>query len=312
LVGCGVCLIILAASYAVPLIDWARFSLKSSLYSHLVLMPFVSGYLVWLKRDELRAALDTLCCLRRTRGFAVCPTGVSCWAWLPIALGLGCVAWSISNRSVLAAWHRQDRSALMIVSLVLLATGAFMCFFGMRAARVAAFPLSLALLSAPFPRAVEDAIEVFFQHTSAVAADLMLTLSGMPMVRDGVDFQLPGFHITVGQECSGIHSTLVLFIVSLVGGHLYLRSPWRRVVFTLAVVPLAIVRNGFRIFTISQLCVRVSPDMINSYIHRKGGPIFFALFLIPLFALLIWMKAGDRRATRRAEGAPGCPDTSSV
>ena len=99
----------------------------------------------------------------------------------------------------------------------------------------------------------------------------------------------------VAEECSGIHSSLVLFITSLLAGRLLLRTPWRRAVLTLAIIPLAIARNGFRVFTIAELCVHVSPDMINAWIHRRGGPVFFALSLVPFFALLLLLRKSELR-----------------
>jgi hypothetical protein len=41
------------------------------------------------------------------------------------------------------------------------------------------------------------------------------------------------------------------------------------------------------------LCVYYSPDMIDSVIHHRGGPIFFVLSLGPLFALLWWLRRGE-------------------
>jgi len=90
----------------------------------------------------------------------------------------------------------------------------------------------------------------------------------------------------------------VLFITSLVAGGLFLRSPWRRAVLTLAVLPLALLRNGFRVFTIGQLCVRIGPQMIHSPIHKQGGPLFFALSLIPFFLLLLWLRKSENSSTR--------------
>jgi exosortase/archaeosortase family protein len=64
------------------------------------------------------------------------------------------------------------------------------------------------------------------------------------------------------------------------------------------VIPLAILRNGFRVFTIGELCIHVGPHMINSPIHRKGGPLFFALSLIPLFLLLVVLQKSERAGGR--------------
>jgi exosortase/archaeosortase family protein len=110
-------------------------------------------------------------------------------------------------------------------------------------------------------------------------------------------FHLPGIVIIVAEECSGIRSTLVLFITSMLAGYLFLHTTWKRLALTLFVIPLAILRNGFRIFTIAMLCVHVNPNMLHSPIHQRGGPIFFALSLIPFFALLFWLKKKERSRT---------------
>jgi exosortase/archaeosortase family protein len=118
----------------------------------------------------------------------------------------------------------------------------------------------------------------------------------MPFLRQQTSFQLPGMPLEVAPECSGIRSTLVLFITSLLAGHLFLRSPWRRAALVLAVIPLALLRNGFRIFSIGQLCVNLGPHMINSPIHKRGGPLFFLLSLVPFFLMLLWLRKSEQKA----------------
>jgi exosortase C (VPDSG-CTERM-specific) len=196
-----------------------------------------------------------------------------------------------------------DYLAVMGWSFVLLFVAGVLLFCGKATAKYFAFPLAFLVFAAPFPKAMMDAILAWLQHGSAEVAYAMLSLSGMPTLKQGTFFQLPGFDMQVAPECSGIHSTLVLFITSLVAGQLMLKTQWRRAVLVLAVIPLALLRNGLRIFTIGQLCVQVSPDMIHSYIHRKGGPIFFALSLIPFLILLIWLRKSELRSLRgRGEG----------
>src|SRR5262249_18557869 len=124
----------------------------------------------------------------------------------------------------------------------------------------------------------------------------MFSLSGMSFLRNGLDFQLPTIHLEVAPECSGIHSTLVLFISSLVAGQLFLRSALDRTLLALAVIPLGILRNALRIWTIGGLWVNISRVMIDSPIHRRGGPLFFALSLIPFVLLLLWLRRRSQRA----------------
>ena len=67
------------------------------------------------------------------------------------------------------------------------------------------------------------------------------------------------------------------------------------------VIPLAILRNGFRIFVIGLLCVHLGPQMIHSLIHRRGGPLFFVLSLIPFLFLLWLLRRGDTGESAESE-----------
>jgi exosortase/archaeosortase family protein len=134
---------------------------------------------------------------------------------------------------------------------------------------------------------------------------MYFAIAGTPLVRQGTIFELPGIVLEVAQECSGIRSSWVLFITSVLAANLFLESPWRRFVLVAFVVPLGILRNGFRVFVIGMLCVHIGPHMVDSVIHRQGGPFFFALSLVPLFFLLWWLRRGERRGASPGAEALG-------
>jgi exosortase/archaeosortase family protein len=94
----------------------------------------------------------------------------------------------------------------------------------------------------------------------------------------------------------------VLFMTSILAANLFLKTPWRRFALVAFVIPLGILRNGFRILVIGLLCVNVGPQMIHSIIHRRGGPVFFVLSLVPLLLMLWWLRRGDVR-TRQPNAA---------
>jgi exosortase C (VPDSG-CTERM-specific) len=195
----------------------------------------------------------------------------------------------------------EDSLALTTFSLVLFFWGICGYFLGRETVRALAFPLVFLVFMVPFPICLRTSLETALQYGSADAAHAFFTISGMPFLRDNVAFHLPGFSLQVAPECSGIRSTLALFITSLLAGHLYLRSPWKRAVLTVSVILIALLRNGFRVFVIGQLCVHIGPEMIDSPIHRHGGPVFFALSLIPFGVLLLWLVHLERRAVRPGE-----------
>jgi exosortase len=140
-----------------------------------------------------------------------------------------------------------------------------------------------------------DALETASKYASAEVANVLFHFSGTPFLREGLMFQLPSITIEVAQACSGIRSSWVLFMTSILAANLFLKTPWRRFALVVFVIPLAILRNGFRILVIGLLCVNIGPQMINSVIHRRGGPLFFIVSLIPFFVLLWWLQKGDSR-----------------
>ena len=234
--------------------------------------------MVWLKRKEIPPGTSSF----------------SLYAAIPLLLGTGVAATLVMNGKGLGA----DYLSITTLSFVLFLIAGAAWILGPVRTRALVFPLALLIFMVPFPAFLMHVLEALSQHASAYAASLMLTISQTPVLHDGLFFKLPGITIEVAQECSGIRSTIVLFITSLVGSYLFFRSNTHRALLTLAVIPIAILRNGFRIFTISMLCVHISPDMIHSWIHKGGGPVFFALSLIPFFALLLFLYRRERKSRK--------------
>lgn len=146
------------------------------------------------------------------------------------------------------------------------------------------------------PVLVQDWANTFFQYTSAEVSYNLIRSADISIYRSHpLTFELPTIELHVAPSCSGIRSSLVLLITSIVAGKLFLTTRWKRWLIVVFVIPLAIVRNGIRIFTISYLCVHTGPHMIDHWIHHKGGPFFFALSLIPFFAFLWWLWKREAR-----------------
>lgn len=277
LAGFLIAIIVLAACFCFPLYKLLRLALNDDLYSAIPMVPFLSLYLVRLKRKNLPNSYE--------------PSVKSAAAFF--AAGLVCTAanWIAPHSSLEPI---ENYLALNILALLLFFVGICFLFLGKPFVRAVTFPLALLVFTIPFPDFLRQELESFLQHGSAVFAAVFFHLSGTPIFRDGLNFHLPGCTLQVAPECSGIHSTLVLTITSLIGSWLFLRSPWKRTVLVLIVIPLALIRNGFRIFVIGRLCVVYGPQMLDSAIHRHGGPLFFVLSLIPLFLLLIFLRKTEQ------------------
>lgn len=269
----------LLLGFSLPLYHLVSFALKSELYSFIVIVPVISAYLIWIDRERL---------------FPVGPAVPAGWTVVLSVAGVALLGWATSVHLTGGQTARVDSLALAMYSLVCLLGAAACSFLGRGSLRVVGFPLAFLVFLAPFPAVVEAGIETMLQHGSSWVAHRFLDLAGMPVFREGTFFQLPGFSMQVAPECSGIRSTLALFLTSLVAGQMFLRSPWSRAILALVVLPIALVRNGFRVFVIGELCVQVGPHMIHSWVHRQGGPLFFALSLIPFSLILYFLLRRDR------------------
>ena len=276
-VGLACFAVVLAAVFGPSLLRLINYAAASHLHSYILLIPFVSAYLLYIRRDQLpkKCSVDL-------------PLAI-----VSLAIGLGSLTFTYWLDFAGRAPATGDRLTLLTASfLCCLAAGGFF-FFGLTWMRAAAFPLAYLIFMIPMPNAMVDALEQASSTASAEMANLLFTLSGMPFLRAGQIFQLPNITLEVAQECSGIRSSVVLFITSILAANLFLNTTWRRLALVAIVIPLGILRNGFRILVIGLLCVHVGPQMIHSVIHRRGGPLFFVLSLVPLLLFLWLLRKGD-------------------
>jgi exosortase C (VPDSG-CTERM-specific) len=276
--------IVLVAAFAHPLLSLINYAAASQLYSYILLVPFVSAYLLYARRDQLPKdyASDL-------------PLGS-----LFLFAGLCVLAFTYGFDFMGRALPVNGRILLLTFSFLCCLTAGGFFFLGRRWMRAAAFPFGFLIFMVPMPDVMADALETASKYASAEMANVLFHLSGTPFLRNGLIFRLPNITIEVAQQCSGIRSTVVLLITSVLAAKFFLKTQWRRFALIAFVIPLAIFRNAFRIVVIGLLCVNIGPEMINNGIHRRGGPVFFILSLVPFFAVLWWLRKSDIR-TRRAK-----------
>src|SRR5882724_5769243 len=279
--------IFLVAVFIKPLFLLAAGAMQSALDSYIVLVPVVSAYLIYDCRKRLPKEY-----------------GFSLWAMIPLVAGIIALTTALKLHRPGNSLSDHDYLALMALSFVcFLAAGGFF-LLGRKWMTAAAFPFAFLIFMVPMPDAMADTLETASALASAEAASFFFNLTSTPTLRDGTVFKLPNIAIQVGQECSGIRSSWVLFITSLLAANLFLKSGWRRAVLVCFVIPLGIARNGLRVAVIGNLCVHIGPQMINSIIHRRGGPLFFTLSLIPLFLLLWWLHRSETTGSQRPASGP--------
>jgi exosortase len=256
-------------------------SVRDPTASHLLLVPLVSVALIWLDRQMIFASTR----LTASSGLIV------------ILMG--------SGLALLGQFHTPtgglaNELAPAIAAVVLLWIGGFIFFYGWTAFRRGIFPLLFLGFMIPIPDRVLDAVVFTLKTGSAETVAALLTLSGTLFNRNGFVFAFPKLTIEIADECSGIRSSLALLLTSLLIGHLYLKSRWSKTVLALAILPIAVLKNGIRIASLCLFSTHVDPDVFSGRLHREGGILFFLLALAMLAPLLYLLRRAETARTQRA------------
>lgn len=277
--------VLTSAVFSVPLRALLKLSIDNDAYSQVSFVPLVSAFLVYLERRKIFAQAEY--CLRAGS--------------IPVAVGM---AGFCAGRASLLPLETTDHLAFMMLSLLLVWIGGFVCCYGLRAFRAAAFPALFLLLMIPIPDFLLNRIVYALQKGSAVVTYALFRMVGVPVLKQGFVFSLPGVNIQVARECSGIRSSLALLIASLLAGHFFLRSRWRKVSFSLIVIPITVIKNAIRIATISLLSVYVDRGFLTGRLHHDGG-IPFSMIAVAILVPLLWLLQKSERGSWSRQEADG-------
>lgn len=253
-------------------------SSRSDYYSHIVLVPFVTAYFIFMERKRVAKIADY--CLKE--GASLMVIGILLYAiglWQREWLGINDFASTVTAGSIAVVW------------------GGFLLIFGRQAFTVARFSLLFLLFAVPIPLRLLEALIHVLQVGSTEVVQWLFDITGTVYFREGFVYQLPGINIEVAKECSGIRSTLALIISCVLAGHLFLASTRRQLVLLVAVLPITVFKNAIRIITLSLLSIHVDPRFItDGWLHHSGGIVFYIPALGLLGLVLVWLRRGERRA----------------
>ncbi len=253
-----------------PLKELLLSSSHNELYSHIVLIPFISSYFLYVRREELGLH--------------------AAYSYVPGSLVMASgILLSLLGRNAGQGLGQSDYLSIMTSAAVVFLLGGFLFCYGVRAVKSALFPLLFLFFVVPVPSVLMDRLIYYLQSWSAEASYGFFKFAGVPIVREGFIFHLTGITVEVARECSGIRSTLVLFLLGIISSALFLKTWSARAVMLLLLFPLAIFKNGLRIVTLSLLGSYVDKGWVETgSLHRKGGFVFF-LAAMAVFSVMLWL-----------------------
>jgi len=177
------------------------------------------------------------------------------------------------------------------ISATLLVFAAFWAIAGTRAMRKAAFPLLLLMVAVP----VSDFLLEPLMRVTAGISEVLFALTGVPALRDGQFFYLPGGSFEVADVCSGLKYLLAGIFVGLAFAYITYTSIYKRLLFIGLVAIAVVVTNGVRAFIVMFVASATNMKVLGGEDHVIFGMVIFAV----VFMALIWI--GEKYADPQTE-----------
>lgn len=251
-------------------------SLHDDRYSHVFVIPLISACLIYFRRRSV---------FEESR---------YCFVAAPLLLSGGALFWIIQRQRLFL--DPNDYLSCSVLAVVFVWVAAFLLCYGLRPLREALFPLCFLVLMIPMPALLLDRAVEALQRGSADTTDVLFRILGVPALWHGLVFSLNGNQFEIATECSGIRSCLGLFVTSVLAGHLFLRSVWAKICFSLFTIFVAIFKNAVRLVTISSLTAYVNEAYDKSWLHRNGGVVFSLVAIAILVPLLLALQKAETNA----------------
>lgn len=262
----------------VPIRNVIAFSLAHDYASHILLIAPLSIFLVYLKRQQIFTVQPD----PNRKKTIIAGSGLFL---------LGLLFLLASQYQPVSA----EKLSLEILLLVVLWISAFIFCYGTESFSKARFPLLFLLLLVPFPEFVIDRAIFALQVGSSDVAYGLLRILNVPVLKEGFILRLPIINLEVAKECSGIRSSIALLVTMLVAAEFALRSPWRKVLLVVAIIPILVIKNGARIATIYLLAAYLNPAFLHGWLHTSGGVVFYLLGLIALIPVTALLRRWERK-----------------
>ncbi len=275
--------LILVASAAVLAAEWPALQgmvhmwSNSPMYSYGWLVPAISGFVLWSRREHLRRVV-------------VAP------AIVPGLAVLG--AWAV----LLVAGRAGGILLLEQIAFVVAIAGMVLLFAGAAAFRESWPAIAYLMLGVPIWDGFTEPLHLRFQLMSAGIGVSMLQAIGIPAYGRENFIELPTLTIEVARACSGVNYLIAVLALGLPLAYLYLQSWWRRGVLVLAALAIAAFANSLRVAMIGALVYFDLGAPLHGPAHTLHGLFVSAIGHVALFTGL-WLLR-ERGVETPATAAP--------
>lgn len=247
-------------------------------YSHALMIPFISVFLLWQRADRLAQQK---------------PAG-SWWGVVLAAVGA-----LLQTAGMLGALEVVEQYGLlfMIYGLVL-------ALIGFRGVRIIWAPLLILAFMIPLPDFVLKNLSSDLQLLSSQIGVWFIRLFDISVFLEGNVIDLGSYKLQVAEACDGLRYLFPLMTLGFIAAYMFNVATWKRVVLFFSTIPITVLMNSFRIGTIGVMVDRWGVSMAEGFLHDFQGWVVFMVSVALLVAeMMLLSRIGtDKRPWREVFG----------
>ncbi len=254
-----ICLVLSALLYMPTFQSWYHaWMAEESYYSHGILIPVISLFIIWLKRNEIASKI-------------VQPDMLGYLLILPSLMIVVLMNWA-------------GGTSVQGFTFPIFIGGIVILLFGRAIAKSAVFPIGYLYFMCVLPGFLLVLLSFRIQVLSTIVATSMLRGLTIDAYREGVSIVLPNIEVLVGAPCSGFRLLISLFAFSTLFVYLKEGPTWGKIGLIVVTLPLSVLLNSIRIALIAIVGEFMGSDAMHAF-HDYSGYIMLLLAFISLSLL---------------------------
>jgi exosortase len=186
---------------------------------------------------------------------------------------------------------------LLRASLPVVLVGSIITLWGVTYARTLLPSLTLMALAIPLPALIVTRLTMPLQLAASHIAAGALSLSHVPVLRDGNLLTLPTITLEVAEACNGLRSVVSLVAVAAICGAVIPLRISRTMLLIVAAIPIAVVGNGLRVAATGLMALSIGEGAVSGTLHEVTG---FVAFVVMCTATMLFLRMMQRMELRWA------------
>jgi exosortase D (VPLPA-CTERM-specific) len=236
-------------------------------YSHGYLLPIITGYFIWQKKNELYV-----------KEFS------GSWAGF-VLFCLGLFGYLVGELSTLYT--------VIQYSFLLALGGLLLTVMGWSAFRIILVPLCIMFFMVPLPNFLYNNLSSFLQLISSKIGVDVIRLFGISVFLEGNVIDLGQFKLQVVEACSGLRYLFPLMSLGFIAAYLYKDAFWKKAIVFLSTIPITVLMNSFRIGVIGVMVEFWGQEMAEGFLHDfEGWVVFMACTAVLIAEMWLLSKIG--------------------